>query len=454
MATREPSSFRDPDGFVTVDGDRVLRNLSPGGRAAWESASDSGLVSRLVDASVLVQHHALDDDPVIAGGLTLEAHRVPIITYPYEWTFSMLKEAALVTLTMAEEAFSAGVHLKDATAFNVAFDGGKPVFIDIGSIGHDYPGYWPAHDQFIENFVIPLAIEAHLGIAFQPFLKAYPEGVPIAVANRLFTGRDALRKGMMLNIKMRTKLQGSAASMTASERKSLASTTQLPVTSVLASLNKLRSLVGSLESSVPSHWVDYEATHTYEDAQRSAKAEFVEAAAQEAAGSVAWDVGANTGFFSNLMAKRFDNVVAIEFDAASADHMFLDKDRPNNVHPVVMDFLEPTPNRGWRLQERTSLDRRASADFSIWLAVLHHICLGRGFPLHEALAAIADVSPLSVIEFVDPEDEMSQELLASRREIPHDYSRETFEAQLETLFDVRSSATITPTRRLYSVSRR
>ena len=450
MATREPSSFRDPDGYVSRDGDRILRNLTTRGASTWQQAFDAGLVPSLIKSSELIGHQAIEQQ---ADGLILESNLVPVVTYPYEWSFTMLKEAALLTLSMAEQCFQSGFHLKDATAFNVAFNP-KPIFIDIGSIGAGYPGYWPAHDQFIENFVIPLAVEAHLGIAFQPFLKAYPEGVPVAIADRLFRGRNALRKGILMNIKMRSKLQGSASSMTATDRQALTTGTQLPLTSVLTNLKKLRSLVEGLESSVPSHWVDYEATHTYEDSERDAKAAFVASAAKDAPGVTAWDIGANTGFFSNVLASHFDNVLAIEFDPASADRMYRDPNRAKNVQPVVMDFLEPTPNRGWRLRERTSIDQRAPADFSIWLAVLHHICLGRGFPLSEALPAIADVSQNAVIEFVDPADEMSVELLASRREIPHGYSLELFETEIDRLFHVQESTIVTPTRRLYSLSRR
>ena len=450
MATREPSSFRDPDGYVSRDGDRILRNLTARGASTWQQAFDAGLVPSLIESSELIGHQPIEPQ---TDGLVLESDLVPVVTYPYEWSFTMLKEAALLTLSMAEQCFQAGFHLKDATAFNVAFNP-KPIFIDIGSIGPGYPGYWPAHDQFIENFVIPLAIEAHLGIAFQPFLKAYPEGVPVAIANRLFRGRNALRKGILMNIKMRSKLQGSASSMTATDRQALTTGTQLPLTSVLTNLKKLRSLVESLESSVPSHWVDYETTHSYEDAERDAKATFVRQAAMEASGSIAWDIGANTGYFSNLLAGHFANVVAIESDPASADHMYRNSGQASNVQPVVMDFLDPTPSRGWRLQERTSLDTRAPADFSIWLAVLHHICLGRGFPLSEALPAIADVSPRSVIEFVDPTDPMSQELLASRREVPHGYSRDLFEIEIAERFHVTASTSITPTRHLYSLRRR
>lgn len=449
MTTREPSSFRDPDGYVVRDGNRILRRLSERGAETWHRAADSGLIQTLVEEGLVRHSIASDAD----AALTLESEVVPVITYPYEWSFTMLKDAALLTLSMAEQCFRAGFHLKDATAFNVAFSP-EPVFIDIGSIGADYPGYWPAHDQFIENFVIPLALEAHLGVAFQPFLKAYPEGVPIEVANRLFRGRMTFKKGIMMNVKMRSRLQRSASSMSASERQALTTGTRLPIESALANLAKLRSLIEDLESSAPSHWVDYEATHTYADAEREAKAAFVAAAAEATSGSVAWDVGANTGYFSQLLSDHFDQVIAVEFDAVSADQIYRNSSRAANVQPVVMDFLEPTPNRGWRLRERTSLDTRAPADFSIWLAVLHHICLGRGFPLSEALAAIADASPHAVVEFVDPADAMSQELLASRREIPHGYSLELFETEVDRLFHVRETAAATPTRRLYFLSRK
>jgi len=79
----------------------------------------------------------------------LRHERIPFVSYPYEWTFSMLRDAALLQLDLNLAALEEGMILKDSTPYNVQFRGSKPVFVDIGSFERLREGApWVGYRQF------------------------------------------------------------------------------------------------------------------------------------------------------------------------------------------------------------------------------------------------------------------------------------------------------------------
>ena len=449
------ASFRDPDGRVfEVDG-RILRGLSKEGLQSWMAAEKAGLIAKLTNDGSLVDHRLLDEgvgsDPW-AG--VIEADRLPVITYPYEWSFEMLRQAALLTLGLSSECLRAGFQLKDASAYNIAFDRGRPVFIDVGSIEKGYSGLWIGYTQFVSHFLLPLLITSRLGIPFQPLLRTYLEGIPLEVGARMFRGSKSLGKGVGFHVRYANRVTRRSTKMTAGERKDIAKNVQVPVSAARANMDRMAKLIAGLDNPHGTEWADYEMSNSYSKSEADIKESFVLGCGGRFPGSVAWDVGANAGRFSIALLHNFDQVVSIEPDPGAADSLFRRANEHPGIHPVVMDITDPSPDRGWRLNERSRLAERARPDFTIWLAVIHHLCLGRGYPLDQVLDNIAELSPAAVVEFVDPEDEMSQELLASRPAIPHGYSRDLFDQAVSERFEIVDRQTIKPTRELLLLSAR
>lgn len=444
------ASFRDPDGRVFEDDGRVLRGLSKEGLQSWTAAQEAGLISKLTKDGSLVEHRLLDENTGTGPWVgVIEATRLPVITYPYEWSFEMLRQAALLTLELSSECLEAGFQLKDASAYNIAFDRGRPVFIDVGSIEKGYSGLWIGYTQFVSHFLLPLLITSRLGIPFQPLLRTYLEGVPLEVGARMFHGTKSLGKGVGFHIRYANRVTRRSMRMTAGERKDIARDVKVPISAAQANIDRMVKLIARLDNPHVTEWVDYEMSNTYSTAEADIKEAFVSASGERCRGSVAWDVGANAGRFSIALLSNFDQVVAIEPDPGAADSLFLRASDHPGLHPVVMDITDPSPDRGWRLNERSSLTERAKPDFTIWLAVIHHLCLGRGYPLDQVLDNVAEISSTAVVEFVDPDDEMSQELLASRPRIPHGYSRESFERAVRERFNIIDRQAIKATRELF-----
>ena len=126
----------------------------------------------------------------------LRPRELPLISYPYEWCFSQLREAALLTLELQRRALAAGMRLKDASAYNIQFDAGRPILIDTLSFEVGDPTQpWPAYRQFCEHFLAPLALMAYRDPRCGLMLRDFIDGIPVDLAARLMPGRTRLRPG-------------------------------------------------------------------------------------------------------------------------------------------------------------------------------------------------------------------------------------------------------------------
>ncbi|MCP3996201.1 MAG: hypothetical protein GY722_14245 [bacterium] len=456
----EHGSFRDPTARVFYQDDRVLRGLDATAAATDEKVRSSGLMDLLVGEGLLVENWVTDDVVVpdeIPSSRVIESRRLAAINYPSEWSFSMLRDAALATLDANLIALDKGFILKDASAFNVVFEGSVPIIIDIASLDEfGEKGIWTAYAQFCDHFLAPLMLEAYAGIPFQRFISGQTEGIPIVELNRLLRGRAGIHKGILSHVRLRNRLETRAAGMDTEQRREVGGLS-LPRSAVMATIGKMKKLVAGMESAAASTWADYEEATPYEQVESDAKAAFVERAADSAAAKgVAVDVGANAGLFTKILAQQFEQTIGIDFDQGAIDALYAEVSRSKiaNLTPLVVDITNPTPAFGWRGKERTAFTDRIRPDFATWLAVVHHLCLGAGLPLESVVAQVFEFSPESVVEFVSPADPMAGRISASRTSDLSPYSREFFEQCVADHGVVISSEEVSDTRTMYHLRRR
>jgi hypothetical protein len=386
----------------------------------------------LVREGLLVQNSRCRDVPVPDGwAAVIESKPLPFVNYPYEWSFSMLQDAALLTLELTARALEAGFALKDASGYNVFFDGARPVFIDVSSLGAYEEGMpWVAYGQFCDHFLAPLMLEAYKGIPFQPFLRSNLSGLSVSTQLApLFTGRDLLRAGVLIHVKLRALIDQRTQRLETGMRREVRRAS-LPKAAVLANIRRLRRVVTRLSSRSPSVWADYDQFNTYDAPMTERKAAFVSAACERLGGGrLAWDIGANTGRYSRLLSAHFPCVVAMDADPGAIDRLYREfKGAPGErtILPLVVDLMNPSPSQGWRGAERESLLARGRPDFAAYLALVHHICLGQGVPLDAFLDMVQEVSDAAVVEFVAIDDPQSRAVLATRMEAHGDYTIESF----------------------------
>jgi hypothetical protein len=453
----EPASFRDPATTVFYDGDRVLRGLDPGAADDWRALAATSFFPRLVAEGKVVR--TTEVDPAEVGpaaarfAAVLEHERVPFITYPHEWTFEMLRDAAALHLEVLLAALGEGFSMKDGYALNVQWRGREPVFIDVGSFERAAPGPWPGYRQFCRTFLYPLLLEAHLDVPFQRFLRGHLEGFEPTHMRRLLGGRSLLRKGVLRHVVLQAVMEQRVTAAAESTKKELAKAGyDLELTKAVAT--KLLALVRSLKSrrSV-SGWADYRSTCSYSDADTEAKRRFVGEVASSMKPGLVWDLGCNDGAFARLVAPSAQAVVAVDGDDVVVDGLYrsLRQDGPGNVLPLVMDLVDPSPDRGWRGTERKAFTARRPPDLVLGLALVHHLAIGANVPLPSVLDWFASLGGSLVIEFVDRDDPMVKRLLSNKPAGMFDaYTRPAFEDLLGSRFAVQRSETLPGgTRSLY-----
>jgi SAM-dependent methyltransferase len=457
VSTYEPGSFRDPDSAVfTADG-KVLRGLSGRAAADYERLSGTSFFPRLVGSGQIVRTavHEGDAPPSPRGApwtRVLEHERVPVVSYPYEWPFAMLREAASLQLDVLIAALGEGISLKDGTAYNVQFFGSRPTFIDIGSF-EPASGPWPGYRQFCQTMLFPLMVQAHLGVPFQPLLRGSIDGLTPSQVAGMFSGLRRFRKGVVRNVTLHSVLERRVT--TASEQvKSELKDSGFSADLAKATAKNLAKLVSGLEvARRGSTWSDYRDTCSYSDADAEAKQAFVRSAIAGGDAGLVLDLGANDGVYSLLAAERADYVVAVDGDEMVIDRLYrrLRAERNENVLPLVMNLVDPSGGVGWRNRERAAFADRVRPDVTLALALVHHLAIAASVPLPEVVSWLRSFGGRLVVEFVHVDDVQVQRLLANKPAgLFDDYRREAFEALLAEQFLVHEQQSLPgSTRTLY-----
>lgn len=441
-----PASFRDPDGFVYTEAGTLYRYVAPSGRAGLEQLVSSGLYDILVEAGLLVAH--TNQGTTEDGGLVLQPERLPFIAYPYEWCFGQLAAAAKATLSLQRHALAHGLTLKDASAYNIAFRGARPILFDTLSFAPYHEGEpWAAYRQFCQHFLAPLALMSRCDTRLGKLLGSYLDGIPLDLASTLLPRSTRLSPGLAMHLHLHAKAQKTSGNNSATPRK------------VSVSLNGLLGLLDSLESTIDSLrweprgtvWADYYEATNYTDLALSAKerlvGELLDAIAPKPL--LVWDLGANTGRFSRLASQRGAFTVAWDFDPAAVELGWRDvvQRDERNLLPLTLDLMNPSPRCGWAETERESLLDRGPADVVLALALVHHLALANNVPLPRVLAFLAKAGRQVIIEFVPKSDSQVKRLLAHRPDIFPNYSQEGFEAALEPHFTCLRRALVPGTER-------
>jgi len=437
--TRDPGSFRDPSGFVFRRDGVLYRQVNRFFADEWQAAVDAGILRRWQEAGNLVGHDvadislAADPDRALA---VLRPDPIAFISYPYEWTFGQLKDAALLTLDLQEDAERTGFTLRDASAYNIQVDRGRPILIDSLSVEPLNPAEpWAAYRQFCQHFVAPLALMARRNIQCGLMLRDHVDGIPLDLASTLLPGRTRLSVGLASHIHLHARAQRRFADAGSSARRA----TGMGVIRRAALLDSLRRTIQDLRwSPGGTEWADYDRQTSYSDVGTRAKESIVEAMLRDAGGSVVWDLGANVGRFSAIAARLGRRVVAWDVDPAASERHYqrLKAAGETSVLPLVQDIVNPSPGLGWASAERAGFVDRSDADVVLALALVHHFAISNNVPLEWIASLLARLAPSAIVEFVPKDDPMVRRLLGSRRDVFADYTEDGFERAFGTHFRI------------------
>jgi len=428
--SRLAASFRDPNGFIFKQNGILYRQVNKSYASEYSMLMESGLYAKLTKAGLLIPHEETDiqsAEPDQAFKV-IQPEYVPFISYPYEWPFGLLKEAALTTLSIQRRALKAGMTLKDASAYNIQFVGGRAVLIDSLSFDIYHEGKpWDAYRQFCQHFLAPLALMAHTDIRLNQLLRVYIDGVPLDLASRLLLFRSRLNFGLLTHLHLHARLQ----------QKSAIPSDQPATGSGKVTKQAMLGLIDSLQSTVKkliwkpagTEWGDYYNITNYSDKAFQHKQKLVSDWVIKVKPDLVWDLGANDGTFSRLASDKGSLAISFDIDPAAVEQNYqqIKIKGEKKIVPLVLDLTNPSPSIGWHNSERDSLINRAPADMVLALALIHHLAISNNVPLPQLADFFADAGRWLVIEFVPKSDSQVQKLLSSRKDIFPNYTREAFE---------------------------
>jgi len=459
----DPASFRDPSGYVFRRDGILYRAIQPMASADWTAFEERGLAAELIKDGLLVSHTQIPPDlaPLPGAAFVIQPLEIALISYPYEWAFSQLREAALLTLEVQRRALGVGMWLRDASAYNVQFDRGRPILIDSLSFEVADPSApWPAYRQFCKHFLAPLALMAHRDLRCGLLLRDFIDGIPLDLAAGLLPGRTRFG-GLLPHLHLHAGADRRAQKMqipgVATGPSAPGQVRAMSATRHLALLDSLRRTVEALRLEPGGHWLSYTRHSSYSPQAAESKHQIVERMLAAAGGRVVWDLGANVGTYSDLAAGPGRQVIAFDQDPSVVELHWrnLAPEARESVLPLVMDLTNPSPALGWAHQERRSLLERGPADVVMALAVVHHLAIGNNVPLPRLADVFARAGRRLVVEFVPREDPMVQHLLASRRDIFTEYSIDGFRAAFGERFVTLDEAPVTDSlRTLFLMERR
>ena len=451
-----PSSFRDPSGSLFLREGTIYRRVNIAYKPHYDLLLDSGLYDALVRGGLLLRH----DEAEPELGAPPQAYRIikpeplEFISYPYEWCFSQLQDAALTTLRIQQLALDHGMCLKDASAYNMQFRNGKPILIDTLSFEKYQPGRaWVAYRQFCQHFVASLALMAYTDVRLSQLLRIYIDGIPLDLASSLLPRRTRLNPALGLHLHLHARMQKRFGDRAVDARRR-----QLSLLALRGIVDNLNSLIKRLRwKPQGTQWADY-SDHTSYSPQasrhkRQLVAEFVEAVGP----GLVWDLGANVGFYSRVAAEMGIGTISFDVDPAAVEKNYLEcrQRGETRVLPLVLDLTNPSSGIGWANEERLSLVARGPADLVLALALLHHLAIGNNVPFNTMARFFHRISRSLVVEFVPKADSQVQRMLSSREDVFADYDERSFERAFSDYFVIESSQPIAASQRtLYLMRRR
>jgi hypothetical protein len=403
----------------------------------------SGLYTKLVDSGLLIPHQETDIEPlrIDLAYKIIKPEVIDFISYPYEWCFSQLKDAALITLQIQKKALEFGMSLKDASAYNVQFEKGHPVFIDTLSFEIYREGQpWIAYRQFCQHFLAPLALMSCKDVRLNQLLRVYIDGVPLDLASSLQPFRSRLNLSLLSHIHLHARSQKRFKSK------------KINIRQIKLGRLELSGLISNLESTVKrlnwqprgTEWADYYQESSYTENALEHKKQIVAGFIDQLHPHDIWDFGANTGVFSRIGAEKGILAISFDNDPAAVEKNYIEccEKGETNILPLLMDLANPSPSLGWQNQERQSLSERGPADMVLALALIHHLAISNNVPLPKLAQYFSRICNSLVIEFVPKNDPQVQRLLATREDIFQDYNQKAFEVEFSRYFSLGSSVKV------------
>ena len=436
--TAHSSSFRDPSGYIFIENNEIKRVINPIYFKQYKALTNSGFYDALFKNQLLIPHEEISKSE---KEIVLKAEKIPFITYPYEWSFNMYKEAALLTLKLQKFSLENDFSLKDASAFNITFHKGKAIFIDTLSFDfyeENFP--WRAFKQFITHFFGPLVLAHYHGAQQLKLLSTFLDGVPVKMISSMLPSKTKLNPVLYSNIHLLAKLEDK-------HQEDYRGKTKIGALSKKGQLNIIQSLynyIKKLELKQKSEWGNYYNKTNYTDGAFEEKSVIINTWVSDVNPKTLIDIGGNDGTFVRKLKHKLDLALVNDIDNNAVDfnHKTMKLNKEVTMLPFTLDVLAPSPAIGLNNKERDSFLDRIGAlapDVTLALAVIHHISLSGNVPFQRSAEFFSQFSKYLIVEFPKREDSWVQRLLKSKLDFENYfnwYTIENFKQAYTEFFDI------------------
>lgn len=425
-------SFRDPQANIYISDNRIFRVINEIGKKKLDFLTNSSIIKKSIENKYLIDTW-VPEKIILPDFLKekniIEHQKIPFISYPYEWSFSQLKDAAIHHLNFQIFLLENNIQLIDSSAYNVQFIGCRPIFIDFFSLNPYMEGdFWYGQKQFYEQFLNPLLLSSLKNITFNNWYKGSLEGIKSNEILQLLNFFEKLNPTVFFHTFLPSFLE-KKANKNIIKNKNYLSKNKFKKSSYLWILNNLKKTILSLKKpKLDSYWETYEKTSSYEDKDTLIKSQIVKEFIIRVKPDILADLGCNTGYYSELCLNNgCKYVVGLDNDIASVDKSYFRSVEKNlNFLPIFLDAANPSSSIGWFENERLGFLKRAKFAASLSLAFEHHLIIGKNIPMESFIKWITLIGSKGLIEFVPKTDKMMKVMLNLKKDIFTDYNEENF----------------------------
>lgn len=453
MKTKEFSSFRDPSGFVFKENGNLYRQINSLYQKQFKHLIESGLYEELTSKNLLIKHTYVNEVYELDSSIIIQPDYVAFISYPYEWSFSQLKDAALTTLNIHKYAMKYGMVLKDASAYNIQFINGYPLLIDTLSFDFYKDGDpWVAYGQFCRHFLAPLLLMSEVDIRLSQLMRIYIDGIPIDLASKLLKYKGGFNTLQHIHMHALSIKKHSQDGKTDNH-----TSIKISKFNHLALIDNLINTIGKTHiKEVETEWADYYNNTNYSQLAFNHKEEIVSKYIKQMNIKKIWDLGANDGKYSRIaLNSGVESVIAFDIDPMAVDMNYrLVKKNQENILPLILDITNPSPGIGFANKERKQINSRQKPDCILALALIHHLAISNNLPLEIIAQWLSELTENLIIEFVPKEDSQVKLLLATRNDIFTYYNKEEFENAFNIYFNLIKSEPLKESCRLIYLFKR
>lgn len=432
--------MRDPTGYLRLEGDRAVRQLADPLPAS--AFLRHAVARRLVDAGALVPFELSSADE-----RRIESPRYPFVSLPTEWTDAQLRAAADLTLDISERVLAHDFELKDASAWNVIFDGCVPRFCDHLSFEAIASRQWWAFGQFCRHFTFPLACSRWRGMQARTVFQIQRDGLGAEQARTMLGMRGRLSRLAPLLLRRAVTAADDSRPAVLAQAGGKAPLHQSLIDYARSSLLGPAG-VAAAQTSAWRGYVD-ERLH-YPPEAVGAKLTQVGRWLVAIAPRTVLDLGCNTGEFSRLALEWAQRVISVDADHDCVQRLFQESAGDTRIHPLVVDLCDLRGGRGWAGAEFPGFLERlvGQADTSMMLALIHHLHVSEGIPLLEIAAFAARITTEHlIVELLASDDPMVQRLAAQRRRAVEEFTIDNQLAAFARHFDLVDRVPLGRTRR-------